>query len=1638
MSAVVAEEPVILHVLPGRVRVRVPGWNGDNRTRIEADLRKLPGVRTAEANPATGNCLIRFDPAQTSADVLLSATQHMVRGLLSPPATTMETLDTASPTETLDTAPSKLMRDQPSVFQEGRGPQQRARIAVRGVDRDPRLARRVVERLEQYPSVRARVSALTGRVLVEFDAHRTHLDDLIAEVSGLELPDLFGEDRPAYPLDPGPLIQGTTRTIGAALGFGFLTLQRLFNAGGEASRVSGAAQVSAIIGVFQSIPFVRYGLRRLLGRTGADLLINVPGVISLALAGNPLGLALTGAESVRLVTEVMARRTAWKTYVGRLDDVASAQPGTTIQLRTGERTPLGARTVKGTGTAIGPDALPVPVAPGATVPAGARLFGGPFVLELQEGEPFTVEPRATPTTPTLFDRYIRGLGPLSLAYAALTAIITRSPGRTFASLLLVNPRTAMIGAENADLGANARVLRAGVTVIGTRADRTIRRPDVLLLDQPRTLTAGFELTQVIPMAPGYTAEEIREWAASVAIAAGGPWGGAIRASGDIVVARGSFNGTVATAQIHDTVFTLGPAEDRTVLPAALRLQQRASHLLLLRSDRDTQPLGVLAVQPRLAPGVVELVETCRHHKVELRLLAGDNAIAAQAIARRAQVTLVDSDDAVTVVREQQAKGLRVAVVSDSPDAAPAFSACDLAIGLSSGRSSRFAARADLLAPDLAAIAAIVEAGARRDDSARDAVVLSLIANGIGAAWGLRGAPGIETASRAVYVTALTAIASGWARLRGGERPQAAAARLVDPRPERWGQRSIADTLTTLDTTETGLTAAQAAERQRTERPFAKRNALLLAMLDQLRSPITGILAVGAGISVALGTPIDALIIGAAIAVNAVIGAWQEHQAGEAAEALAKMGTPTARVLRDGVATTVLGTAVVPGDVLLLATGDRVAADARVLNAQGLEVDEAALTGESLPVPKVPAGGTDASRVVLEGSDVTVGTGQAIVFAVGQGTRIGATAAALSVEEAQQSPLSIRLSALLRQLLPVVVAGGALVVGAGFLRGRALLPQLAIGASIAIAAVPEGLPLLAGVGQAAVARRLAGRNALVRRLSAVEALGRVDIACTDKTGTLTEGRLALRLVANSDEEMIIGEPLSPTLRQVLLAAAIASPHPDAPGAGAHPTDNAVVQGAQDMGLGDDLRSDREREVPFDPERSFHATVAQGRLYVKGAVETLAVRCDRVRQSGENQPLNEEGRQALLAHAEALAGRGLRVLMIAEGTTDVDPGNPQTLIALGFLGIADPLRPTVPDAVRRCQEAGVRVIMLTGDHPATARAIAREAGLLGSGDEVLTGNEIAELAEDALDQRLERVAVIARVTPLDKLRIVESLQRRGHIVAMTGDGVNDAPALRLADVGVAMGKGGTEVARQAAAVVLADDDFATLVEALVEGRSFWRNIRRAIGLLLGGNLGELGLVVGASVLGFAAPLITRQILAVNLVTDALPALSIALQPPQTRNLASLAREGTSALDAPLRRDVIRRGLATALPSLAAYLLTLRMGALPQAQTVAFASIVATQLAQTLDLGWAEGTVPRSVLAAVLGSSALMVVALTVPPLQNLLGLVALSPPLWALIALATLAAVAVSRLLATPDFSRVLPTTFSLPRFPQLRHVGGNAG
>jgi cation-transporting P-type ATPase I len=1590
MSIAVPERPCAIHTLVDRVRIHIPGWSGQERRKIETVLRETEGIRSIQTNALTGNILIYFDPAVTNEQTILSVVQTL-------------TFDpTATPEEELVPPP---------VMRESQGRIIRARIAVRGLDRHPSVAKRVVEHIElRYPGVQATASHLTGRVLVEFTEHAIELEDLLADIAELELPEVPGEDRPAHPLDPAPLIQSATRTIGSTLGLGLFTVRKLLGSTEPLPGASGALRISSIIGILQGIPPIRYGLRRLLGRTGADLLINIPGIITLTLAESPLGLAVVGSESLRLLTEILARRDAWRQHEEREKTAPSSQPTATLHLEAGERSPLAARVIDGTGTAIGRDGFPLPVLPGSVIPPGARLYGGPFTVRLQSDktfQPFTPAARPAPIAPSLDSRYLQVVNPLSLLYAATTALFTRSFDPTLAALLLVNPRVAAIGLDTADIGAAARVIRAGVTVVGTRKNRHVRLPGLVLLDGARILTNGLEFNKALTLTEEYDAPALLALATGVSAAARSPWGRIFKTAASASATNGSFDGRVARATVKGVCYTLGPIEDWSLVPEASTLRQRGNYVLALHREDEQRPLGVLALRPRLAAGVPELVQSCQRYGVQLAMLAAGDQIVAQGIARRAGVALTDGDNALEVIHARQAEGTYVAFVSDNAGAAAAFEASDLAIGLIDDRSSRLSARADLLAPDLTAIAAIVEAGARQKATVRDAVGLSLIANIVGAAWGLRGIPGIALASRVVYIAALAAIADGWLRLRGGQRPEPTISHIIDPHPEHWGQIDAKSALQALRSSEKGLTSAEASRRQQTNVLQTQRNKLLVALLDQVRSPLIGLLALGAVFSLLLGAVTDMVIISATIIASVAVNTWQENKANKTAEMLQNLGTPTAKILRDGRVTSVPSSEVVPGDILLLAHGDHVAADARILESHNLEVDEAALTGESLPVPKEADGDTDASRIVLAGSDVTSGNGRAVAVAVGSQTRMGATVAALSTEEAETSPLGMRLARMLRLFLPISVAGGTTVIAAGLLRGQPLTFHLAIGATIALAGVPEGLPLLAKVGETGMARRLATRDALVRRLSAVEALGRVDIACTDKTGTLTQGHPALSMVTNLEQTTKVLSKLSKPLQHVLLTAALASPHPDAPDAQSHPTDSAIIQGALDAGLNKQIRVPHEAEIPFDPARSFHATLVQGSLCVKGAPEAVLPRCSWVLQKGNKQPLEDTLRNELLVQAKRLAGRGLRLLLVAEGSPDTAIDNPEALTALGFVGISDPLRATASMAVRRCQEAGVRVIMITGDHPATARAIGQESGLLNGG-KVMTGTETAELDDDELGKRLEHTTVIARATPLDKLRVIECLRSNGHTVAMTGDGVNDAPALRLADVGVAMGIGSTEVARQTADVVITNDDFSTLVEAFVEGRSFWRNIRRSLGLLLGGNLGELGLVVGASLLGLQSPLTTRQILAVNMITDILPALAVALQPPEHRNLARLSREGASALDRPLRFDILKRATISAVPSLATYLL-MRSSGIPQARTAAFASIVGTQLAQTLEVGRSEGSLTSSVASAVTVSTGVLLAALTVPALRNFLSLAMLSPFGWMLVGGDAVIALGLSRVL-----------------------------
>ena len=560
----------------------------------------------------------------------------------------------------------------------------------------------------------------------------------------------------------------------------------------------------------------------------------------------------------------------------------------------------------------------------------------------------------------------------------------------------------------------------------------------------------------------------------------------------------------------------------------------------------------------------------------------------------------------------------------------------------------------------------------------------------------------------------------------------------------------------------------------------------------------------------------------------------------------------------------------------------------------------------------------------------------------------------------------------------------------------------------MAAVPEGLPLLSGVAQLSAARRLARHGILVRNTRAIEALGRVQVMCVDKTGTVTEGRLSLTCVAFLDgtEEPLDG--LSELGRKLLRAGLRATPKPPPAGRLPHPTDAAVAEGAERAGVDAPHGNDdweRIDEMPFEPGRGFHATLVQRAgslvLSVKGAPEIVLPRCTHWAHGSSEEPFTDEARARATETLQALTRRGLRVLCVARRPAterrDLDDERVQNLIFLGFLAIADPVRPTAAAAVADLRAAGVSVVMITGDHPSTAEGIAAELGLL-NGHPTVTGAALDELDDDELAERLPGVSVFARVTPAHKVRIVRALQQSGAVVAMTGDGANDAPAIRLADVGVALGHRSTEAARDAADLVVLDDRIEVLVDAVAEGRGMWVSVRDAVALLVGGNLGEIGFTVGGTLLGGQTPLNPRQLLLVNMLTDVAPAMAIAVQPPARRSFRDLLREGPEAsLGSALDQAIVWRAVCTGTAATGAWVVGRVTGPPARARTVGLAALVGTQLGQTL----AAGRPSPATVASVVGSGALLVVVIQTPGISQLFGCTPLDPLGWVTAAVASAA-------------------------------------
>jgi Ca2+-transporting ATPase len=708
-------------------------------------------------------------------------------------------------------------------------------------------------------------------------------------------------------------------------------------------------------------------------------------------------------------------------------------------------------------------------------------------------------------------------------------------------------------------------------------------------------------------------------------------------------------------------------------------------------------------------------------------------------------------------------------------------------------------------------------------------------------------------------------------------------------------------------------------------------------LSQFGDLVIWILIVAAVISGLLGEWPDAAAILAIVLLNGLLGFFQEASAEQALAALRKLSAPLAKVIRNGVLEPRPARELVPGDLIELEAGDNIPAEARLLRAFGFRVQEAALTGESVPVEKdaaavlgaaTPLG--DRRNMAYMGTVAAAGKAKAIVVATGMNTELGRIAGLLQRHEPESTPLQRRLAELGRVLIVACLVVVGLIFSLQMLRGGGLVEVFLLSVSLAVAAVPEGLPAVVTMALALGLQRMVKRNALIRKLPSVETLGSVTVICSDKTGTLTRNEMTVReVVASGERYLVTGVGYSPR-GEFLRASSHASmeeppadandarrptieprAHPDLlraltiglrcnhatvnpQGNGSDvwqvvgdPTEGALVVAALKAGLDADSPDERViHEMPFDSERKAMSVVVRERrgsllMYTKGAPEVILGKCTAERRAGEVVTLTEDRRSQIVRQSAEMASRALRVLglayrePLAEGPMGYEE---RDLIFAGLVGMIDPPRDEAKEAVQKCHEAGIRPVMITGDHPATALAIARELRIAASKDQAVTGQELDAMSDNQLAERVEQIPVYARVSAEHKLRVVRAWKRNGQVVAMTGDGVNDAPAVKAADIGIAMGVTGTDVTKEASAMVLTDDNFASIVNAVEEGRCIFDNIQKFLHYLLAGNIGLILFVIVAVLTGWPFPLTTIQILWINLVTNGLPALALGMEPPE----------------------------------------------------------------------------------------------------------------------------------------------------------------
>jgi cation-transporting P-type ATPase I len=1456
-----------------------------------------------------------------------------------------------------------------------------ATIEVRG-GRHRRVAEAARRAVSSLQGVRwAQASAVTGQLLVGFDSGNVDVGDLLNAVRGIEAENGTGDDEfpwwlPDQPANGTALAVTYAALAGDLLGFG----------AGLASRAGRFPPLHPVVrmplAVIATYPRLRRQVESRIGPAAADMLLGIGNAVLYGISDGPARPVGDAAYRVLLVGELRARMEAWAARGPDLVEAAGGEP------RSAER----------------PPERPCPY------PAGP------------------------------VERYVTraAMGTLPVAAGVLAA--TGDAGRASEAINAALPMAARRGREGFAATLGRGLARRGVIFLDRSALRRLDRISVIVIDaavllsgQPRVLSAAADEAGQDATLWQAASDALRGMRAED-VTGPGPW-----RNGGHQLARSPGE-------------TAGPDD-----PAGLRLEVRGPDGRRIGEVTvGCEPDGLAeAVLSAGRQGASRLLVTRHASLAELAGLADDMA----------------DGDLTGRVRSLQKEGEGVLLVSADARALAAADVAACCLGRTGG--PRVSMDADLICgPDLADVWRLL----RAVTPARKVSERSATLAGAGAALGVlhtmvradtrggggwRGGAGWanEVLSHPVQAAALGSLVSGayTARGLGREEPPAPVTRTA------WHSMSPGDVLARLDHArqEPGLQGrAPGGHRDPLGRaegipvlapvmPRLREAAeLAQAVLAEMRDPLTPLLLTGSAASATLGSVVDAGLVGAVMAGNAVIGGVQRLRTERALRTLMLSERHQAWRVRRAPGEQVpggadeAGTELIPaeelrlGDVIALRAGDVVPADARLLSTDALEVDESTLTGESVPVSKDPAATVapyvaDRTSMVYEGTTVASGSAVAVVVATGEATEAGRSTAAAAATSQSRAPdasgevgagMSARLGQLISAALPATTAGGLTVTALGMLRGTPLREALSAGVAVAVAAVPEGLPLVSTVAELGAARRLSGHGVLVRSPRTLEALGRVELICFDKTGTLTEGRLRVVGAAAPGGDL---DPDGERAWQLLRIAARACPQPGSGRRVTHATDQAILDAAAP--LGDDGWR-QVSELPFENNRGYSASLGTvgetSVLAVKGAPEVLFDRCSQAVMAGSGRgqvPFSSRDREQAEETIRELAARGFRVLAVAERVPatqglraegeQADAADVENLVRdltlTGFVTIADIMRPEAADVVRRLAAMGVRPVMITGDHPETARAIARDAAIPDV-EQVMTGAELDGLPEGERRDRVSRCSVFARITPEQKLRIVTDLRRAGRVVAMVGDGANDAAAIRVADVGIGVSARGSTAARSSSDLVLTRAGIEQIPQAVREGRALWGSVRDAVSILVGGNAGEIAFIVLGSALTGRSPLNTRQLLLVNMLTDMFPALAVAGTEP-ARGDPGQAPAATVVLTGPLGKAIAIRGGATALGAMLAWMGGRLTGRQDRAATMGLAAVVTTQLAQTVVAG---GRSPAILITSVASIAALAAVVNT-PGVSRFFGCTPLGPGAWGIVVASSVAAAAAGAVIAARE-------------------------